>query len=101
MQAAHARCLLPLLVAAAVAQAATVVKTNKEGDSMPWAKISDDRSKSGYYEPFGQAPIAVAHSLQLPCGNKFLMMVSDSSSRRDCYAKLEKKQFEGPEVSGV
>ncbi|WIA15217.1 hypothetical protein OEZ85_001895 [Tetradesmus obliquus] len=38
--------------------------------------VPDDAAKavSGYYEPLGQAPVAVAHALQLPCGNKFLVM---------------------------
>lgn len=43
---------------------------------MPAVPVNEeDKTSSGFYEPFGQAPIAVAHSLQLPCGNKFLMMV--------------------------
>jgi hypothetical protein len=66
-----------LLLGAAVANAVTVTKTNRDGDdNMPAVPINEeDKPKSGFYEPFGQAPIAVAHSLQLPCGNKFLMMV--------------------------
>jgi hypothetical protein len=76
---AVARCLLLLLAGVAVAQAATVVKTNRNGDEdMPAVPVNEeDKPTSGFYEPFGQAPIAVAHSLQLPCGNKFLMMVRE------------------------
>lgn len=71
-----ARCLLLLLVGAAVANAVAIVKTNKEGESIPSVPVSEDQKpKGGYYEPVGQAPIAVAHTLQLPCGNKFLSMV--------------------------
>ena len=75
-QRAVAGCMLLLLAAATAAHAVTISTTNKGADDMPWAPFSEDqKSKSGYYEPIGQAPIAVAHGLQLPCGNKFLMMV--------------------------
>lgn len=83
-QRACARSLLLLLVGAAVAHAVTITKTNRDDESMPAVPVNEeDKPKGGFYEPFGQAPIAVAHSLQLPCGNKFLMMVStgDPSSR--------------------
>lgn len=77
---AAARCVLLMLAGAAVAEAATVVNTNRNGDEdMPAVPVNEeDKHVSGFYEPFGQAPIAVAHSLQLPCGNKFLMMVRAS-----------------------
>lgn len=68
--------LLVLLVGAAAANAGTVSKTNRDPDNLPWARMVDgQKPKDGFYEPWGQAPIAVAHTLQLPCGNKFLMMV--------------------------
>lgn len=72
----RASCLLLLLAGAAVANAVAISKTNKDAENMPWGPpvIEAQKSKSGFYEPIGQAPIAVAHSLQLPCGNKFLMM---------------------------
>jgi hypothetical protein len=73
--------LLAVLLAAlsllsTAAQAATVARTNRDAESMPSVPVPEEQKpKSGYYEPMGQAPIAVAHSLQLPCGNRFLMMV--------------------------
>lgn len=55
-----------------------VVKTNKCNVCMASYPEPDIAAKavSGWYEPLGQGPIAVAHALQLPCGNKFLMIVS-------------------------
>lgn len=86
---AGASSLLLLLAGAAVAHAVAISKTNKDAENMPWAPMKEDqKSKSGYYEPIGQAPIAVAHSLQLPCGNKFLMMVSADSSSGSCSPML-------------
>lgn len=71
---------LAFLLVVLGARAVTVTRTNKDAENMPEVPIKDDQKhKSGYYEPLGQAPIAVAHSLQLPCGNKFLMMVSTFS----------------------
>lgn len=72
-------CVLLATVMAVLAPAAvavTVARTNKGPDNMPFVPVPvAKRAVSGYYEPLGQAPIATAHSLQLPCGNRFLMMV--------------------------
>jgi hypothetical protein len=77
---ASTRCLIALLLCSvATAAVAQVVNTNRcrEDACMASSPEPDDTTKavSGYYEPLGQAPIAVAHALQLPCGNKFLVMV--------------------------
>lgn len=89
-QRACAGALLLLLLGAAVASAVTITKTNRDGDdNMPAVPVNEeDKPKSGFYEPFGQAPIAVAHSLQLPCGNKFLMMVRSEGERDGGYREL-------------
>ncbi|KAF6264122.1 hypothetical protein COO60DRAFT_220181 [Scenedesmus sp. NREL 46B-D3] len=76
---ASTRCLLMLLLGhSASAAVAQIVKTTRCHDDACLASIPvpDDEAKavSGYYEPLGQAPVAVAHALQLPCGNKFLVM---------------------------
>lgn len=77
---AGAQCLLTLLavgLAIIAANAVTIRQTNKDRQNMPMVPVKEaDKPISGFYEPIGQAPIAVAHSMQLPCGNKFLMMVS-------------------------
>jgi hypothetical protein len=77
---ASTRCLVVLLIGlSASAAVGQVVSTNKcrEHACMASYPEPDDKTKAvgGYYEPLGQAPIAVAHALQLPCGNKFLVMV--------------------------
>jgi hypothetical protein len=77
---ASTRCLsvllLSLFASAAVAQVVSTIKCAEDA-CMASYPAPDDKTKavSGYYEPLGQAPIAVAHALQLPCGNKFLVMV--------------------------
>jgi len=72
--------LLSLLASAAAAQVVSSIKC-REDACMASYPVPDDAAKavSGYYEPLGQAPIAVAHALQLPCGNKFLVMVGGVS----------------------
>lgn len=68
--------LLLLIWALAAANAVSISRTNKDADNMPAVPVLEgQKAKSGFYEPLGQAPIAVAHGLQLPCGNNFLMMV--------------------------
>jgi hypothetical protein len=68
--------LLSLSASAAVAQVVSTIKCGEDACMASYPAPNDQtKAISGYYEPLGQAPIAVAHALQLPCGNKFLVMV--------------------------
>ncbi|KAF8060590.1 NLE1 [Scenedesmus sp. PABB004] len=68
--------LLVLVALAASPGRAQVTYTSLDPASCPAYPEPSlaQKAVSGFYEPIGQGPIAVAHALQLPCGNKFLMI---------------------------